>query len=239
MSDAFLVQEVEDLIRTMPAAGTITHFDDAILIWKGRLAAVFNGLGSFPLSLRVQQALAEIDSGRGDQSAKGARNLISLLHEARHTLRMRSPTATSTLVTKGAIFEYFDEVRKIITTATSGVFFIDPFANPDFVARYLPHISPAIAIRILAKEFDKQNIPALVSSVDAFAKQNGHNIQVKSSPGIHDRYVFLDQRECYQSGASFKDGAKNAPAGIVQIIDAFPAMLSTYEGIWNSAKVER
>ncbi len=51
--------------------------------------------------------------------------------------------------------------------------------------------------------------------------------------------MFVDKSACYLSGASFKDGAKKAPAAFTQITDAFSAMLSTYEALWLTAKVER
>ncbi len=42
---------------------------------------------------------------------------------------------------------------------------------------------------------------------------------------------------CYQSGASFKDGAKNARVTITQITDALVPMLNTYENIWSKAAI--
>jgi hypothetical protein len=36
-----------------------------------------------------------------------------------------------------------------------------------------------------------------------------------------------------------KDGAKNAPAVLTKIADAFKAMWDTYDALWRSAKVER
>lgn len=37
---------------------------------------------------------------------------------------------------------------------------------------------------------------------------------------LGDRYVFVDGKACYQSGASFKDGAKLTPTTLTQITDA-------------------
>jgi hypothetical protein len=91
------------------------------------------------------------------------------------------------------------------------------------------------AIRLLGRE----RIATLLLAVDLFAKQSGCVIQVRSAPHFHDRYVFVDRSGCYQSGASFKDGAKSALTTLTQITDAFAAMLQTYETIWSKAKVER
>jgi hypothetical protein len=75
--------------------------------------------------------------------------------------------------------------------------------------------------------------------VDLFVKQNGATIHVRSAPNLHDRYFFVDGASCYQSGASFKDGAKSAPTTLTQIVDAFTAMLKTYEDLWSNARAER
>jgi hypothetical protein len=53
-----------------------------------------------------------------------------------------------------------------------------------------------------------------------------------------NRYVFVDRLSCYQSGASFKDGAKSAPTTLTQITDAFAPVLKTNEDIWSRAQVE-
>jgi hypothetical protein len=62
---------------------------------------------------------------------------------------------------------------------------------------------------------------------------------VRSSTALHDRYLFVDRAVCYLSGASFKDGAKNAAATLTQIVDAVQPMLDTYERLWGAGKVER
>ena len=70
-----------------------------------------------------------------------------------------------------------------------------------------------------------KKLTTLLPAVDLFVKQNGATIHVRSAPNFHDRYFFVDGASCYQSGASFKDGAKSAPTTLTQIVDAFTAML--------------
>jgi hypothetical protein len=81
-------------------------------------------------------------------------------------------------------------------------------------------------------------LTTLIPAVEAFAKQTQQAIEVRSAPNFHDRYVFVDNGVCYQSGASFKDGAKTAPTTLTQITDAFAAVKKTYDDLWASAKVE-
>jgi hypothetical protein len=111
---------------------------------------------------------------------------------------------------------------------------VDPYLDSEFVSRYLSHVSKGATIRLLARE----RLATLLPAVDLFAKQSQLAIQVRSAPNFHDRYVFVDGNACYQSGASFKDGAKSAPTTLTQITDALAAMLQTYEGLWGTAKTE-
>ena len=64
-------------------------------------------------------------------------------------------------------------------------------------------------------------------------------VQVRvPSFGLHDRFVFVDKIRCFQSGASFKDGAKNSLTTLTQITDNFKVMHQSYEGMWNAAETQ-
>lgn len=93
-----------------------------------------------------------------------------------------------------------------------------------------------MAIRLLA---GPKRLTTLLPAVDMFAQQFKRAVSIRSSGDLHDRFLFVDRRDCYLSGASFKDGAKKAPVTLTQITDGFSAMLAVYEGVWNAAKVER
>jgi hypothetical protein len=143
---------------------------------------------------------------------------------------------TSVAIGQGATFDYFDGVRKIVATATVELFIADPYLDAEFASRYLPLVPPGVSIRLLTGD---KTLATLVPAVEAWATQHGTKIGVRVAAHQHDRYVFIDGKECYQSGASFKDGAKNAPTTLSQIIDAFDAVQQTYETKWSAAKVIR
>jgi hypothetical protein len=136
-------------------------------------------------------------------------------------------------VAAGSVFDYFDEVRKKIESAKADLLFVDPYLDADFVSSYLPHVTAGVAVRLLARK----NIAKLVPAASLLATQQNFPLQIRTATDFHDRYVFVDGVECYQSGASFKDGAKKAPTTLTQITDAFPSMRQTYEDIWAAASV--
>ena len=137
----------------------------------------------------------------------------------------------SAILNKGSVFDYFDEVRKVVQTAKMDIFFIDAYLDADFVSRYLPHITQGTTIRLLTKKC----LSTLIPAVDLLRVQNGLKIEVRHSADFHDRYLIIDKRDCFQSGASFKDGAKHAPTTFTQVTDAFTAVADIYEKIWSTA----
>jgi hypothetical protein len=234
MTNEQLLAEVEDLLRTMPPRPTIRHDTDENLSWLGRVAAVINGWNP------ANGALLRIHLGafhRPDHSAanQAFRQILTLLNEARHDLRMKTTGPMSVALSQGLVFDYFDEIRKIIEIAKVDLLFVDPYLDAEFVSRYLGHVSDGVTTRLLART----KLATLLPAVDAFVSQFKAKIEVRTAPNFHDRYIFVDRTACYQSGASFKDGAKSAPTTLTQITDAFGVMLKMYEGIWTGAQIER
>lgn len=229
-----LLGEVEDILRTMPPQETLRHSADQNFAWLGRVAA-FVGIWDSPKSIPLNFAMNEFHGQGAREAQEGFRKILTLLHQARQDLRMKTVGPVNAAIGHGQVFDYFDEVRKIIEPASHDLFFIDPYLDADFVSRYLPHTQKGTSIRLLGRE----RIATLLPAVDLFSKQTGIPVNVRSAAGFHDRYVIVDGGSWYQSGASFKDGAKSAPTTLTQITDAFDAVKKTYEDIWASGKVER
>jgi hypothetical protein len=223
-----LLAELEDIIRSQPADGTLRHNTPENRQWIGRAAAA---IAAWDATAGAQaRECAGFLRMMGDRKyyELGVR-LIDLVYEAHAAIRLRTLGPLNTAVGQGLVFDYFDTIRKIIETASTDVFFIDPYLDADFVSRYLSHVRPSVRIRLLARE----RIATLLPAVTAFTQQAQSRLEVRTASGFHDRYVIVDKAACYQSGASFKDGARNAPTTITQVTDAFTAVRDTYEGIWN------
>jgi len=216
----------------MPPKESLRRSDNENLAWLGRASALVEAW-NMPKMISMGVAIQKLYALHTSQD--GLNGILILLHQARHDLRMKTVGPLSAAIGRGNIFDYFDEVRKIIAVATHDLFFVDPYLDADFVSRYLPHVAKGVNIRLLARE----KLSTLSPAVEAFAKQNDATISIRSASNFHDRYVFVDRNACYQSGASFKDGAKSSPTTLTQITDAFPSVLQTYEGLWDAGKVER
>ena len=167
-----LLLEVEEIIRSMPSQRDFVANPQKCLPWLGRASAAMNAWDSIrsiahfePLVQQYSRASAQsgnLHFGPTHQS------LLVLLHQAQSDLRLKTTGPLSVGVPSGRVFEYFDEVRKLIESAKADLLFVDGLAG-------------------------------------------------------------------YQSGASFKDGAKKAPTTLTQITDAFSVVLATYEQLWAQA----
>jgi hypothetical protein len=157
--------------------------------------------------------------------------LLAILHEARHDLRLTAVGPLSVALDRGAVFDYFDEVRKAMMTARTEVLFVDPYIDAEFASRYLPQVPAGVGVRLLTRK----GVAALLPAVELARQQHELSVQVRSSVSLHDRFLFIDRTHGYQSGASFKDSAKLSPTLLTEITDALPAILGTYEAMWNSA----
>ncbi len=232
MTNEQLLAEIEDLRRTMPSLGALKDDSDQTLAWLGRLSA-FVEVWNLPQTLLLRQAIVNLHSPIGDWVNSGKKTISILVHQACSDLRFKTVGPLTKAVGQGLVYDYFDEVRKIIETARTDLFFIDRYLDADFVSRYLPHVVPGVSVRLLAHD----KLSTLRPAVELFTKQSGAKIQIRSEPAFHDRYVIVDGSSCYQSGASFKDGGKTAPTTLTQITDAFDAVQNTYNDLWTKAVV--
>jgi hypothetical protein len=231
MKAEHLLAEVEDILRTMPQGETLNLNTPENLSWIGR-AAAFIKIWDLAESIAFRSALNDLRNG---WHLSAFTQIQIVLRQAQSDLRLKTIGPINMAIGQGLTFDYFDAVRKTMETARSDLFFIDRYLDAEFVSRYLPHVASGVSIRLLARD----KITVLLPAVEAFARQSGTKVQIRSSTDFHDRYVIVDRQACYQSGASFKDGARAAPTTLTQITDAFQAVHQTYETLWASAKVER
>lgn len=225
-----LLSEIEDALRTMPDANTLRFEHAENYSWLGRAAALVAEWNP-ARSILFNSSVRELHAAGPTHPSSAIAGILTMLQQARHDLRSNVVGPLSVAINHGAVFEYFDEIRKVIATAKLELLFIDPYMDAEFVSRYLPQVSPGVRVRLLGRFSMPSLLPALALAVQQYSLC----VEVRQSSTLHDRFLFLDGALGYQSGASFKDGAKKAPTALIQITDAFDAMKQTYESIWNSA----
>ena len=225
--------EVDEVLRSMPPIASFETPSQEHFAWLGRASALVHRWDSTKAIVRFDTFVSQLGSGSYLKVPQGAQGVLTMLHQLRHDAILRNPNPQSIGITTGSVFDYFDEIRKIVELAKSDVLFVDPYLDADFVSRYLPVVTQGATIRLLARE----KMASLIPAATLYQQQSGSKVEVRSASNFHDRYLFVDKAMCYQSGSSFKDGAKKAPTTLTQIKDAFQAVLVTYEGLWSAATV--
>jgi len=233
MHDVQLLVLIDQIIRTMPSYSEISRMNPAGLEWAGRARAVLQRWNSIR-AVRFSSSAETLRSGTGHLHDAAYGELVSILHEARMELQMRTAGPSEIVVDRGHQFDYYDEVRKVLERAAMDIFVIDPYIGADFVPRYLAHARSGVRVRLLTRK----QLAQLVPSAEQFAKQHGLSVEIRRSKS-HDRFVFIDGTECYHSSASFQDGGGKSAAMLSQVTDAFDSTRLIYETEWTGATVER
>lgn len=229
-----ILAELEDVIRTMPARETIGPHTPEAVEWIGRACAVVR-LWDQAQFIHFSRHAEGANSWKAKESESAVTAILVTLNQARHELRIQTLGPTTVAIGAGNVFDYFDEMRKTIELAKSDLLFVDPYLDAEFVSRYLPHVTAGVTVRLLGS----QSISKLLPAAQALTQQTGLSIEVRSTGGLHDRYLFVDDASCYQSGASFKDGAKKSPTTLTQIIDAFTPVRDVYHQKWQNGTIHK
>lgn len=228
-----LLNEIESVIRARPNKATSRHENDENIEWLGRACAVVNSWNAYK-SPQFESYAQNLVQSMGPLGSTAYFNIMRMLQQARYDLKIQIDPPVGSVIDQGKVFQYFDEVRVQIELATLDVFFVDPYIDADFVSKYLGYVKPGVKIRLLTKALVKQLLPA----AQMFIKETGASLEIRSHQNLHDRFLICDGKMCIQSGASFKDGAKNSPTMLVEICDAFVAVKALYEDLWSQACVE-
>lgn len=227
-----VLYELENVLRSRPDRSVMKDPSDENIEWQALACATmykWNPLRYLPFELAIKDL---IDPSSG-VSNRGIVNVLRQLNQARFELKMELDPVSSLVVEAGGIYQYFEHIRKHIELAQKEIFFIDPYLDADFISRYLSYVKSDVAVKLLTNK----NIKTLAPAAELFSKQSGVKVEIRSPQNLHDRYLIVDGKSCYQSGASFKDGAKNAPTALIEITDVFQAVKDAYDRIWNEATI--
>jgi hypothetical protein len=223
-----LLAEIEDAIRQVPSRSD----EAAFIAWTARAVMLVKRWAPSRAITADSYASGSFLTAAGIAQSE-SRKLLLLLHEARQDLRLNEVGPLSTTLDRGAVLDYFEEIRKLIAAAQRELFFVDPYLDAEFVHRYLPHVPSGVAVRLLGRK----GLSALMPAVELAMQQFQLSVELRSSHSLHDRFLFVDRTRGFHSGASFKDGARLAPTIFTEVSDALQGTLGVYEQMWQSATV--
>jgi hypothetical protein len=125
------------------------------------------------------------------------------------------------------VFSAKSKVRDLLETATGEVFIVDPYIGVGTLdcIRNL-----TVPVRLLTGTHLNSVESDFDRAVAAFAAE-GHQLQVKRAPHLHDRHLIFNDR-CWLVGGSLKDAGKK-PFNCIEIIDK-TAVIAELETKWQA-----
>lgn len=102
----------------------------------------------------------------------------------------------------GQWFDAYDFISSLFEKAESSILLIDPYCDRDAL-KYCAKRKSGVTMRIC----HGPHAPLNTSDITVFARQYGP-ISVKSNSSFHDRYLILDEKECYHIGTSLNHAGK-------------------------------
>lgn len=237
-SPEMVLGEIEHLLANQPPRETISHELPENYEWFGRVAAALGSWRQGGVDKAIEKMRHEIALHNAALATKERMVVLQTLYQARADLRMGTIGPVNVALGAGMPFQYFEAVKQLIAPAQADLLFVDPYLNEEFVGRFLPFAKDGVDVRLLGD----RNMPELKAAVETYVLQRPKlKIEIRKPEGrqLHDRFFFVDRKECYQSGASFKDGAKQTLTTITAIVDVFAAVHQAFEDIWKTAPVIR
>ncbi|MBF6025402.1 hypothetical protein [Lysobacter niastensis] len=216
-------------------------WSDEAAAWFAEVAGIINahdGVLGMPFQMLIPRVTNRHSGGptAANLTLNAQTEFVTRAKSALTQLQLVTNTFTTRQLGAGAVHDYFEEVRQLIAGATREVLFIDPYIDTTFVTRYLPQIPSGIRVRLLTAE---RQAAALRESLNLYQQQHGTAVELRVMPdrSLHDRHLVVDARDVYQSGASFKDGARNAATSINQIVDVAADLIRAHDANWTAATV--
>jgi hypothetical protein len=153
-----------------------------------------------------------------------------LLRSLISTLRLQLPEKEIKGVYEvGDEYAFYRDLSSLIETATQDILFVDAYLDEEVFNLYVSKVSAAATVRILSKKVG----PNVCTVAEKYAKTRP--LQMRSSPAIHDRVVFLDQRG-WVIGQSIKDAAQKKPTYMIELNEPLlTPSRDTYNRIWAAA----
>jgi hypothetical protein len=134
---------------------------------------------------------------------------------------------------KGSDHDAYVHIRSILQTAKGDLFVIDPYMDGSIYQAFGTLTATPMNVRILTSKHPAD----FALETKKFTKQHsGFAVEIRTTKDFHDRFIFLDQTQCYLLGASLKDaGNKGFTVVPLQEQSIVRFILDHADQVWASA----
>ena len=216
----------------------IAEPDENTMIWIGQTKAVLANVAvSIDSDVNIVQSYYGTDnSSLLDTTIASYRDIQQTLINAITKLEFEVGSY-SAAIEQGNVLDYFSESRRIVESAQTEIFLIDPYTDADIVTDYFKLVNPPINIRVLTSN-KQRGLDSIIPAAKKLHEQTGVHIEIRSADHLHDRFWLIDGTHGYNSSSSIKDGGRKSAAVILEVRDTFDPIQSSYESKWSAAMLQ-
>jgi len=113
LSPEKLLPEIEDILRTMPSRNTMHNDTPEVLSWLGRASAAIRMWDKIE-AVEFNRHVANLHTGMGGTTYESFIGVVTMIHKVRNDLRLQTIGPVTVAVGQGGVYDYFDEIRKVI-----------------------------------------------------------------------------------------------------------------------------
>lgn len=99
------------------------------------------------------------------------------------------------------------EIRRILQTAAQSILIVDPYIDQTMLTLLTTSLRPQMAIRLLTSKLPED----FEIEVKKWRAQHPKiDLEVRTTKAFHDRFIVIDESECWHVGCSIKDAGNKA-----------------------------
>lgn len=229
MTPQVLLEKLRTLLQSMPPLEGRGDYSQEQYSWLGQANAAmheWNEIQSIPFKTSVNGLIHNIDR-RGNYGA-----VVAFFHDVIARIEGSLPRSEGQAFGPGAAYDFFKALNDLVASAKVQVWVVDPYLDSEIFDGYMHALKPGVSARLLTNKY-VENVRIAATK---FQAQFGSVIEVRTSPDIHDRVVFVDNDQCWVLGASIKDAALKKPTYLAPVAaDVATDKLRQYEAIWAAS----
>jgi hypothetical protein len=230
MEQEVLLAQLRALLERVPDFEQYSPLSREHLHWLGQAHALVARWD------KVQAIMLQVASDALPMELTRPHNVATVfgvVNRAIADLELRVPEKGKVVFAAGEVYDFFQELNKVIGSAEKFILIIDPYLDATVFDHYLNSRKANVTVRLLLSK----NLENVKAAAEKYAQQHGNVLEIRKSNKIHDRVIFLDDYVCWIVGQSLKDAAKAKPTYLAPLApDVVAAKLDDYESIWAEAQ---
>jgi hypothetical protein len=205
--------------------------------WLGRACALVEQVGDVAQTVTIRVATQGL---HGILRGANAQTILAIVHASLAKAELDAPARVQgAFIAAGHTLDAYAAVGRVLGTAKSEVFMVDPYADEKAVTDYALLAPDNVSVRLLADALDHKK--TLKPAADRWVQQFGQSrapLEVRLAPAktLHDRLIVIDRTTVWGLGQSFNKLAERAHTSLIRIdAEAGKLKIAAYAAMWVAA----